>query len=202
MVRLVLTLGWGATYAATLALACIVLGQLPRAHPPRSCARAHALSVCHRRARLRRVRCQRYPKARARHVAQPGAPRLAVSRALSAQIVFEVWVFMFTVWNALDRPRGRDESLTRALYRDGLLYFVVRRPRTRCIPLTLRSRSRVRTRAKMAVRALTRAALRIVNFVLYAASSPTPLIGAGSWCAPTHAHDRALKRAASSGRSV
>ncbi|GJJ06515.1 hypothetical protein Clacol_000707 [Clathrus columnatus] len=36
-------------------------------------------------------------------------------------IVFDIIVFFFTVWNAIDRPRAMNTKITNALYRDGII---------------------------------------------------------------------------------
>jgi hypothetical protein len=41
------------------------------------------------------------------------------------QIFFEVMVFATACWNALERPRDRNSPFVRAMYRDGLAYFLV-----------------------------------------------------------------------------
>lgn len=40
-------------------------------------------------------------------------------------LAFEVMVFAMVWWNALDRPRSRNSDITKAMYRDGFLYFSV-----------------------------------------------------------------------------
>jgi len=40
-------------------------------------------------------------------------------------IFFEVMVFATACWNALERPRDRNSPFVRAMYRDGLAYFLV-----------------------------------------------------------------------------
>lgn len=40
-------------------------------------------------------------------------------------MLFEVLVLALTVLNALDRPRGAQLPVVKALYRDGIIYFVV-----------------------------------------------------------------------------
>lgn len=36
-------------------------------------------------------------------------------------IVFDIIVFFFTVWNAIDRPRNMATTITNSLYRDGVV---------------------------------------------------------------------------------
>ncbi|KII90365.1 hypothetical protein PLICRDRAFT_529450 [Plicaturopsis crispa FD-325 SS-3] len=54
-------------------------------------------------------------------------------------IIFELMVFLTTWWNALSRPRSLETPLSRALYRDGILYFgtlfgmCISRSSNRCI---------------------------------------------------------------------
>lgn len=40
-------------------------------------------------------------------------------------IVFDITVFFFTVWNAIDRPRGMSTTITNSLYRDGVIFFLM-----------------------------------------------------------------------------
>ena len=44
---------------------------------------------------------------------------------IELQILFEVMVFVTVYWNALDRPRERHTDVSRILYRDGFIYFIV-----------------------------------------------------------------------------
>ncbi|KZV85438.1 hypothetical protein EXIGLDRAFT_841501 [Exidia glandulosa HHB12029] len=41
----------------------------------------------------------------------------------ASPLICEVLVFIFTIWNAADRPRSADVSLSRALMRDGIAFF-------------------------------------------------------------------------------
>lgn len=41
------------------------------------------------------------------------------------QMLFEVLVIISILLNALDRPHHADIPLTKALYRDGIIYFIV-----------------------------------------------------------------------------
>lgn len=43
-------------------------------------------------------------------------------------MVLEVVVFISTVFNVLDKPRKASAKLAWSLYRDGVLYFIVRHP--------------------------------------------------------------------------
>lgn len=52
---------------------------------------------------------------------------LILSGYFLTQIAFEVVVFLATCWNAVERPRTLDTKLTNALYRDGIVYFLVSR---------------------------------------------------------------------------
>jgi len=96
VIRLALTCGWAATYLATLAIACVVIAQIPPL-----IVSVPGFHLC----------------------GLTAVPKLVRIIWLSP-IIFEVLVFVFTVWNAFDRPRHANETLTRALYVDGLLYFV------------------------------------------------------------------------------
>lgn len=42
-------------------------------------------------------------------------------------MLFELMIFIITLWNAYDRPLSADTPVARALYRDGLVYFLVSR---------------------------------------------------------------------------
>ena len=46
----------------------------------------------------------------------------------AAQMLFEVLVLISTIVNALDRPQQAEMPLTRALHRDGIIYFFVSSP--------------------------------------------------------------------------
>jgi len=52
-------------------------------------------------------------------------PRVNVGYLWLPGLVFEVIVFFVVFWDALERPRTRDSEITKALYRDGFLYFFV-----------------------------------------------------------------------------
>ncbi|KAL1703102.1 hypothetical protein EV121DRAFT_271339 [Schizophyllum commune] len=40
-------------------------------------------------------------------------------------LIFDVSIFLATVWNALQRPMSANSSMVKALYRDGFVYFLV-----------------------------------------------------------------------------
>lgn len=50
---------------------------------------------------------------------------LLTATHLLAQMLFEIIVLVSTILNALDRPSQSELPLTRALYRDGITYFLV-----------------------------------------------------------------------------
>jgi len=52
-------------------------------------------------------------------------PRVNVGGLWVPGLAFEVMVFVVVWWNALDRPRSCDSGITKAMYRDGFLYFSV-----------------------------------------------------------------------------
>lgn len=95
-IRLALTLGWAASYIVTLVFACVVIGSLDPLVTPLNGFNTCALS----------------------HI-----PTL-IRFMWASPIVYEVLVFIFTIANALHRPRPADISLVKALYRDGVVYFV------------------------------------------------------------------------------
>jgi hypothetical protein len=47
--------------------------------------------------------------------------------AWGAGLIFELTVLVATAWNVFDRPREAHESLTRALHKDGITFFLVSR---------------------------------------------------------------------------
>jgi len=95
VVRLVLTGGFAVSYSTTLVIACLTIGQLAS-----DVQFVPGLNICG-----------------LLHV-----PTL-VRGIWAAPIAFEVLIFCFTVWNAMDRPRPQNSSLARDLYRDGILFF-------------------------------------------------------------------------------
>jgi len=96
IVRLILTCGWAISYCTTLFIACLVITEIPELIVP-----VPGFDIC----------------------GLIGIP--STLRAIWASpIAFEVLVFTFTVWNGADRPRRSNESLTRSLHKDGILYFV------------------------------------------------------------------------------
>ncbi|EJD45750.1 hypothetical protein AURDEDRAFT_114048 [Auricularia subglabra TFB-10046 SS5] len=95
-IRLLLTLGWGISYSVTLIVGCLVIVDLYKVVEP-----VPGFNICG----LTRI---------------PGLVRVI----WASPIVYEVLVFSFTVFNAIDRPRPADVSLASSLYRDGVLYFL------------------------------------------------------------------------------
>jgi len=96
LIRLLLTIGWAVSYSTTLVLACITIKQLSS-----SIVYIPGLEIC----------------------ALTEVPTL-VKAVWVSPIAFEILVFVFTVWNALDRPRPLQSSLVRDLYMDGIVFFV------------------------------------------------------------------------------
>jgi hypothetical protein len=72
------------------------------------------------------------------------------------QIAFELAVLGATCWNTLDRPRVANETMARALRRDGIVYFA-------CV-----SPQRARVHGVLITSGSVIASLRIINLVLAA----------------------------------
>ena len=51
------------------------------------------------------------------------------------KVLFDIFLLIFTCWNALDRPRHMGTAVIKQLYLDGAVYFVVRSPCTSPYPL-------------------------------------------------------------------
>ncbi|KZV97928.1 hypothetical protein EXIGLDRAFT_729443 [Exidia glandulosa HHB12029] len=94
------TIGWAAAYAATMLIVALTIGHLWTAMISLVPVNFHFCAITSKPDLIRGI--------------------------WASPLAFEVLVFVFTIWNAADRPRKQGVSMLHMLGQDGVIFFLVR----------------------------------------------------------------------------